>query len=183
MYDRASDILHSARSRRAASSVYLRTANWCIFFVSFFLLCISERPIENPWSGKFSVLSTFDVTHFELFSKTSHMWRSLGGVLCMFAMSISSTLQTPFNSAVAQYLGRTSFDLYLTHVMVIGIARGQVIQLVWWIVGDDGAWGWVGAAAMLTPVVFAVAHAFYLLVDLNSIELARWIENKLAKAK
>lgn len=151
--------------------------------MAIYLLCIPEQPAENPWTGEYSVLGTFDVAHYELFSKTSHMCRSLGGVLCIFAMSSSPTLQAPFNSGVAQYLGKLSFGLYLTHNMIIRVARDEVIQLVWWIMGDDSAWGWVGAAAVLTPVIFAVAHTFYLLVDLNSIKLSRWIENKLTKAK
>jgi hypothetical protein len=67
--------------------------------------------------------------------------------------------------------------------MIIQFTRGEVTQLLWWIIGDDDGWGWVGAAAVLTPVIFAVAHTFHLLVDLGSIRLSRWIENKLAKAK
>lgn len=54
---------------------------------------------------------------------------------------------------------------------------------MWGVVGDDNAWGWLGAAVVLTPVVFAMAHTFYLLVDLDSVLLSRWIEDKLAKAK
>jgi peptidoglycan/LPS O-acetylase OafA/YrhL len=180
---RALDSLNSARFRRASNSIYIRTANWCIFILGFFLLCIPEQPTDNPWVGEYSILGAFDVAHFELFAKISHMWRSLGGVMCIFAMSSSSALQAPFNSSFAQYLGKISFGLYLTHLMVIRLARDELIQLTWWAVGDDNAWGWVGAAAVLTPVIFAVAHVFYLLVDLNSVRLSRWIENKLTKAK
>lgn len=98
-------------------------------------------------------------------------------------MSSSSTLRVPFDLSFAQYLGGISFGLYLKHMIIIGLARDEVVQLFWWTAGDDNGWGWVGAAAVLTPAIFAVAHTFHLLVDLNSIKLSKWTENKLTKAK
>lgn len=109
--------------------------NGFLFILGFYLLCIPEHPAEYPWGYEYGFLGALGSALPEAQERKAQMWRSIGGVMCMFATSRSSMLQAPFNTAIAQYLGKISFGLYLVHVMIYALLRNTLIHFFWFMIG------------------------------------------------
>ena len=163
----------------ASDTIWIRIGKWVLFICGFYLLCIPEKPADDPWSLEYKFLGNFEASEWERYSKISQMWRSLGAAMCIFSISNTPALQAPFNTALAQYLGKISFGLYLVHIMIYRIWRDQLIRYIWWITGSDNQFGWVGAGIILGLVVWWAAHTFYRVVDTRSITIAKWLDTKL----
>lgn len=100
----------------------------------------------------------------------------VGGVLFLIAVSSSKTLQRPFLTSTAQYLGDISYAFYIVH--------GPVLHTVSYVMGPaalaitgvetDNQWA---MGIILTGVVnfiisLAVADVFYRFVDVGSVKVA-----------
>lgn len=168
--------------KRGWTDGWLSAGNGCLFVLGFYLLCIPEQPASAPWTLGFLPLFALSPSDLHRYLRISQMWRSIGAALFIFSVDNSSILQKPFNLSGVQYLGRISYGLYLVHVIIYRILRDKLIHLIWWALGSDSAWGWIGAAVLLTPTVFLAAHLFYESVDKRAVELARWLESRMQRS-
>ncbi|KAJ4147011.1 hypothetical protein LMH87_001564 [Akanthomyces muscarius] len=99
-----------------------------------------------------------------------------GAVLFLVAVSSSATLQRPFLTSTAQYLGTISYSLYIVHGPVLH-AVGYVVT-PWMLArtGDETDRDWATAMVLSGAFNFAVtlcvADVFYRFVDVGSVRVA-----------
>ncbi|KAM3511247.1 hypothetical protein MY11210_005116 [Beauveria gryllotalpidicola] len=99
-----------------------------------------------------------------------------GAVLFMIAVSSSATLQRPFLTATAQYLGAVSYALYIVHGPVLHAVGYVVTPAVLAMTGIETYREWATGMVLSTVINFAVAlgvaDLFYRLVDVGSVRVA-----------
>lgn len=104
-----------------------------------------------------------------------------GAIMFIYALSNSKTLQKPFNSAIAQYLGSISFSLYIVHGPVMHIVSYVIVPALWRINGTDTAFKYNFSVfcgnAITYMIMIWVAELFSNHVDKNCVKLSRWVEN------
>ncbi|EJP66150.1 acyltransferase-like protein [Beauveria bassiana ARSEF 2860] len=99
-----------------------------------------------------------------------------GAVLFMIAVSSSATLQRPFLTATAQYLGTVSYALYIVHGPVLHSVGYVVTPVVMAVTGLETDREWAMGMVLSTVINFAVAlgvaDVFYRFVDVGSVRMA-----------
>ncbi|KAM3452907.1 hypothetical protein MY3296_004176 [Beauveria thailandica] len=99
-----------------------------------------------------------------------------GAALFMIAVSSSATLQRPFLTATAQYLGTVSYALYIVHGPVLHSVGYVVTPAVLAVTGLETDREWVMGLVLSTVINFAVAlgvaDVFYRFVDVGSVRAA-----------
>lgn len=179
--------------------------NVVLLFVALFLLSYAG---ESPSPGlyhNFLVPWTPEIWE-PIWLGREHFWLAIGSLLLVFALSNSTTLQKPFCSRFAQYLGDISYSLYIVHGMVL-FTLGTNLQERWtgqvgrpeWV--DNGAGelvevivtgvvnGGTYAAAFVacgvinTVVVFWAADTFWRVVDRRCVGWGRWVERVVSERR
>ena len=172
----------SCRNREKQNTKFgaLSLANGWLLLFGLYLLGLPEHPESNPFSDEYLWLRNIAGNGYQI-DDIAQLWRSLGGALCVFAISNSSTLQAPFMTPTAQYLGKISFGLYLVHLMIYQMWRNPVLRFFGLWDGTNSAatqWiSWSGSGLVLTPVVLLTADVLTKTIDNNSIYFSRWVEN------
>jgi len=64
-------------------------------------------------------------------------WHAAAAFTTMWALSRSTTLQRPFVSGPARYLGRVSFSMYLVHEPLLHVFGFFTVPFFWGLTGDD----------------------------------------------
>ncbi|OLN89045.1 hypothetical protein CCHL11_06005 [Colletotrichum chlorophyti] len=113
----------------------------------------------------------------------SFPWYALGAVQVVVALQQIKTLQNLFVTPLAQYLADISFALYLVHGPVLDVLSHRWVPVYWDLVGGAGEAGmlgrlfvWImGIITLSIPTVWG-SDVFWRVVDIKSVELARWIE-------
>ncbi|OAL30274.1 hypothetical protein AYO20_08848 [Fonsecaea nubica] len=116
--------------------------------------------------------------------------RLFGAVVTTWACVNSDIASPIFLNKVAQYLGRISFALYLTHGMLIRslgyVVIGRLRSLTGAYVREDTSLAqfvfiWLFGYLMMLPFFLCVADVFWRSVDVPSVKLARDIERRLRR--
>ncbi|KAH8701418.1 acyltransferase family-domain-containing protein [Phaeosphaeriaceae sp. PMI808] len=162
----------------------LTACNSALFIIGIYLLCLPEQPIEDCFSWEYRFLLSLWGDHAEEKEDIAQIWRSVGGLFCVFAISNSVKLQAILETKVAQYLGRISFGVYLAHLMIYQMWRGPLLSFfersnafnstasLWF--------SWVATFSILLPVVLWTGHKLTSMVDKKSVHIAKWIEARLS---
>lgn len=99
-----------------------------------------------------------------------------GALLFLVAVSSSATLQRPFLTATAQYLGTVSYSLYIVHGPVLHAVGYVVTPAVMAVTGIDTHRDWATGLVLATifnfAVALSVADVFYRFVDVGSVRVA-----------
>lgn len=161
-----------------------------VFLFSIHLLCLPDEDAAKSYGyrGIIKMTPASKIAAGTLI--TQRFWLSIGSFLLVLVLQFSKTLQKPFNTAFAQYLGNISYSLYLMHGPVL-----YTLGMAFLVkaggnkegggVGGDGSLpsGYVGyfwASVFLSTVVtFWSADVFTRGVDVKSVKLARWISECL----
>jgi len=111
----------------------------------------------------------------------SMFWPCIGAMLVVGSISVSTTMQRPFTTHFAQYLGELSFSLYLVHWTIIEtFCKTFIIKVVLAVGGAEGYWRWVFGMTLnvcwIAALTFWVADIFARYVDNGSVNLAKKIE-------
>jgi peptidoglycan/LPS O-acetylase OafA/YrhL len=148
-----------------------------LFIVGLYLLSTPNFQIDHTpgYQWLFSHLTPSTYTDSKRFLQ------SLGALLVTWSIANSSTLQKPFNTSFAQYLGRISYSLYVVHGPLIHIVGFSVTPYIWiHVTGMEGIWYWIGlgiSTAILGVCVAFAADLFYRAVDMRAVRIARWFED------
>jgi peptidoglycan/LPS O-acetylase OafA/YrhL len=90
----------------------------------------------------------------------------------------SPFLQRPFNTPFAQYLGRISFGLYITHYYVLGTLGARIFLYVPSSMATEKACAFVFAGVVNTFLCFWIADLFWRAVDVKSVRVGKWIAGR-----
>jgi peptidoglycan/LPS O-acetylase OafA/YrhL len=116
--------------------------------------------------------------------------RSIGAVMTTWSCVHFGMVTPILNSGIAQYLGRISFALYLTHGLVI---RSLGYVVIWKLRAYSGAYVrertslgqfvfiWLCGYIVILPVCLWMADLFWRSIDTPSVKLARWLEQQLVR--
>ncbi|KUJ10506.1 uncharacterized protein LY89DRAFT_596299 [Mollisia scopiformis] len=183
--------------------VLLKVLNGLLLLLALFLLSYAG---ESPSPGFYHafLIPCTPALWEPIFLGREHYWLTLGSLLLVFTLTNSPTLQRPFTTSFAQYLGRISYSLYIIHGMVLFTIgtymqeryTGQVGEDKWVDNGfgelveavvrvekvgfEPGSWGfvraWAAAGIVCTVVVFWATDLFWRGVDRGCVAGARWVE-------
>ncbi|KAH9215729.1 acyltransferase family-domain-containing protein [Leptodontidium sp. 2 PMI_412] len=114
-------------------------------------------------------------------------WRytsAYGAFLTVISISNLPSTQTVFTTPLASYLGKISYAFYLTHGLVMRVVvKPVMIKLLAATVKGPEIW-YHGAVALsgvlLLTVAIPIADLVWRAIDIPSVELAKWLENKCA---
>ncbi|KIX97768.1 uncharacterized protein Z520_06546 [Fonsecaea multimorphosa CBS 102226] len=164
----------------------VRSAAWGLcFVVGLYILSIPlVEPVTTPsYVFLARLLPTYIV-------EKNRLIRLLGAVITTWACINSDIVSPIFNNEIAQYLGRISFALYLTHGMLIRslgyVVIGRLRSLTGAYVREDTSLAqfmfiWVFGYIMMLPFFLCVADLFWRTIDVPSVKLARDIERRLRR--
>lgn len=158
-------------SRILWSAIYIT-----VFLCGVFLAGQPESNTENTavWSTIIPLTPSYSIDKWRY-------WTSWGALLIVWSTSNDRLLQCIFTNSVSQYLGRISFSLYLVHGSIIHTLGYGLLQTLWSIIGEDRKETcFVLVAVCVTVVTIWWADIFMRLVDIPSVNFARWLEGKCA---
>lgn len=109
---------------------------------------------------------------------TERFWLSVSAVIFVTLLSLSSTLQRPFRTRFAQIMGEISYSLYIIHVPMV-YTLGRWLMERNWVGGSGVGLGFALSSLILIPVVLWTADIYSRLVDMNSVNFAKWLYGQL----
>ncbi|KAH0362151.1 hypothetical protein KCU65_g8217, partial [Aureobasidium melanogenum] len=174
--------------RRSASKAAHKTDSsstsrilWSALYITVFLcgIFLAGQPESNTkntavWSTIIPLTPAYSIDKWRY-------WTSWGALLIVWSTSNDPLLQRIFTNSVSQYLGRISFSLYLVHGSIIHTLGYGLLQTLWSIIGEDRKETcFVLMAVCVVVVTIWWADVFMRLVDIPSVNFARWLEGKCA---
>ena len=153
-----------------------RICSASLTILSLYLLSCPNLSIED--TPGYSWLSSFIPSSYSDAKRFPH---TLGALLITFCTTRSVALQRVFNTPFAQYLGKTSYALYIVHGPLIHIVGYSVTPNVWrYITGMETAFQWwlgLGIGSAILGICVAVAADwFWRVVDVWSVAMSRRVE-------
>ncbi|KAF2401827.1 hypothetical protein EJ06DRAFT_362847 [Trichodelitschia bisporula] len=191
--------LHSSSAFSTAETAVLprkcscRRLPWMLLFIaSIYLLCTPNFAADST-PGYVALSSLLTPTTY---TDPKRGPQTLGAIGITWAVANCPTLQRPFNTRFAQYLGKISYAFYIVHGPAIHIIGYSVTPALWRAAGvtmADGAgavspaWAkyWTCLAlgtAVLAVVIAVVADWFWRIVDVRCVKVARWFEDVCSSA-
>ena len=123
-------------------------------------------------------------------AEKNRLIRLIGAIMTTWSCVHSSIVGPVLKSSIAQYLGKISFALYLTHGLLIRslgyVVIGRLRGLTGASVREDTSVGqfvfiWVCGYIIMLPSFLWTADLFWRSIDAPSVRLARWIEQRFSR--
>ncbi|KAH7138475.1 acyltransferase family-domain-containing protein [Dendryphion nanum] len=154
--------------------------------IGFFVLGLYFASYPSKEGGKAMYWSVYNYIAIDLFKLKEpapyELVTSIGAVLLVWVVSRSPTLQRPFTTRLAKYLGNISFALYLVHATILVWFGYANMNFFWWITGKDTtftyALGHILTIVSQTVILVWVADIYWRFVDVPSVKLMRRLEEK-----
>jgi peptidoglycan/LPS O-acetylase OafA/YrhL len=112
-----------------------------------------------------------------------HFWMSISAALLVLIINRAPHLQAIFTNRLSQYLGRISYGLYLVHGPLLwSLGRATAKVAVTYTGQETDAQYGLGiflSACITYPVIILAAHLATHYVDMKSVQLGRWLYEKL----
>lgn len=175
---------------------------WSTFvFGSLALGCVEDEPQSVYPSPFYAYLHFWCPGNYSSRGKAATFWAAIGAVLVVLSMSFSPTLQRPFTTRFAQYLGFVSYALYLLHGNVLytigtSMLRDKIVEsmgsMEWpgkeWGVGYEGVaegyhFAFIKTALICIPIIFWAGDLFTRYVDLPCVRFAIWVEGRCIRKR
>jgi peptidoglycan/LPS O-acetylase OafA/YrhL len=152
--------------------VVVRNGSIMLFMLSWFLACWPDQ--ESKKSPGYIFFSSVTPSTYPQDGGRTRFWTSIAAVLMLLSLENSPILQRPFMTPLAQYLGNISYALYIVHIPIC-YSVGRIITLRAIEATGTHATGFFLGAALVGPLTLWVADIYWRLVDIKSVELAKWI--------
>jgi peptidoglycan/LPS O-acetylase OafA/YrhL len=114
-------------------------------------------------------------------------WTGWGALLLVWSTSNHRSLQRVFTNSVSQYLGKISFSLYLVHGAVIHTLGYGLLEVLWRLIGMNTRMRKEGCFVLMASCVLVVtiwlADIFTRVVDVPSVQFAKWLEERCVAKK
>jgi peptidoglycan/LPS O-acetylase OafA/YrhL len=115
------------------------------------------------------------------------IWFCLGAFQIVTACTQLRFLQDLFTTPLAQYLGKISYALYLTHNLCLTILEPRMLPILDAYFSKATFWGrhisWTIGLVLYLPIIICVADLFWRAVDTPTVKFARWLEGKCMAAQ
>ncbi|KAK8059907.1 hard surface-induced protein [Apiospora saccharicola] len=173
---------------RTASNRYLQTTIQITMYVlALYVLGAPKWDRGGDKASGYVWLAQLVPSQYVAAGKPDHFWGPIAAVALIFILDRSPLLQRLFTTAVAKYLGRISYSLYLVH--------GPLLHcLGWWagkfFLGFTGSGtnssyvlGVTCAVIVLWVVTIWVADLGWRYVDAPAVRFAAWVHRKVALSK
>ncbi|ETN45258.1 uncharacterized protein HMPREF1541_09089 [Cyphellophora europaea CBS 101466] len=169
-------------------SIYWRAFHIVVFLVGmFFLSC--------PYNGSevtpvYRVLVAWlNPSWYKALEHSYWLW-SVGAMCLLSSAAHSCDIQWIYTNSFSQYAGKVSFALYLAHGPVLHCVEYSMLPFLAAITeplgGRETQLGfllqWIMGAIVSIPIVFYFADMVYRLLDVPSVQFARWCEEKFEEA-
>ena len=173
--------------------------SYMVFVVGGYLLSLpiriqSDGSIDANFPPDWFFLKWFPPLSWWDTEATMRTWHTFGAILVVGSMRVLPRLRAPFETRVAQFLGRISFSLYLCHQTVLRIMLHWCLYWTsfcltgtnYFDAHPEGKWGIVFAAWILTiPLIGGVllSTSLYMtkVVDERSIAIGHYMERLLCR--
>ncbi|KYK54395.1 hypothetical protein DCS_06353 [Drechmeria coniospora] len=103
-----------------------------------------------------------------------------GAIITVWAVCNSSTIQRPFLTRFAQYLGEISYSLYIVHGPFVHMISYAITPAIWRYFGTETTTKWAAGCFLgnlfTFVIIFWVADLFWRMVDTRSVEFSRLLE-------
>jgi peptidoglycan/LPS O-acetylase OafA/YrhL len=152
--------------------------------IAVWLLCTPDEAMaESPGYGE---LFNYTPAAYVSIGMVDKFWLAIGAVLFIIAVSCSPTLQRPFTTGFAQYLGNISYALYMVHGPVLYTLGMQILLRALGAEGPEGrepygptayAWAFTGCIFINTTLCFLFADWVWRIVDVRSVKFAKWVSD------
>lgn len=141
-----------------------------------FIASWTNSHVEEVWG--LSILNAHTPEPYE----GQRIWFCLGAFQIVAACTQLHSLQSIFDTSIAQYLGNISYALYLTHNLCLTTLEPILVPCLDVIFSKGTFWGrqlsWLAGLVLYLPVVILVADLFWRAVDTPTVKFARWFESK-----
>ncbi|KAJ5103311.1 acyltransferase 3 [Penicillium argentinense] len=135
------------------------------FTFGFWLICLSDDGFLPPG---YQFLKFFESSRWESdWAIISKIWKTVGSLLVVYAISKSPMLQRPLDTRPIQYLGKVSFSLYLIHQTVYHLVRDPVRDFLWYVATREPYPGTLEASEFTVPFAFSWLVGFAILAVTN----------------
>jgi len=150
--------------------------------VALFLLSTPQNEGEKTLGYQLLMKITPQPSYAE-----SRFLQTVGSTLLIWSVGKSTWLQRMFTTPFAQYLGKVSYSLYVTHHVVNETLAFHAIRVAQdWITGKDTPLtfelGMLSGLLVCVPAFFGLAHLFWLFVESKSVIMLSWIDEKINEA-
>jgi peptidoglycan/LPS O-acetylase OafA/YrhL len=175
-YERMSFASSSRRLSNICVSLKCSTKLPFLFFI-LALYLLSAPPLEMATTPGYTWISYLVPATYTDPKRFPH---TIGTLILVATLTRSPFLRRPFETALAQYLGKISFSLYIVHGPLIHIIGYRVTPWIWLHVTGMEGWRWAAGlllgSAILAFVVALVADWFWRVVEGASIDWAKRFE-------
>ncbi|KAL3473452.1 acyltransferase family-domain-containing protein [Aspergillus californicus] len=107
--------------------------------------------------------------------------QTLGAVMIVYSINHSKDIQKLFVNPVSQYLGKISFAFYVVHGPILHSLGYSLMPNIWSITGKETDFqyclGFFIGWAICLPISLWAGDLFWRMVDIPSVNLAKWIES------
>jgi peptidoglycan/LPS O-acetylase OafA/YrhL len=175
-------------------------AKYCVFGVGIYLVCLpiriqSDGSIDANFPPDWFFLDLFPPLPWWSTETTMRTWHTFGAILVVGSMRVSPRLRAPFETRVAQFLGRISFSLYLCHQTVLRIMLHWSLRwtslcvtgVSYFDAHPQGKWGivfeaWILSVPLIGGVLLLISAYMAEAVDQRSIAIGHYMERRLCRS-
>ncbi|KAH7318508.1 acyltransferase 3 [Stachybotrys elegans] len=171
-----------------APSIDWATIYTCLCFVfGIWLVCLDDEGVLSPGYQFLEIAESSRWDHSR--DIIGRIWKTVGSILLVYAISKSAHLQRPFNSAPVQYLGKISFSLYLVHQSIYHLIRDPIRNALFYMAAREAysvasasnrpvasAFAWITCYFILSPINIYAAHLYTKHIDERCIQLAKMFD-------
>lgn len=133
-----------------------------------------ERAATTP--GLISALDSLTPGRYHSEEEHGYFWYSLAAVMIMLSFENFPTLQRPFNTPIARYLGDISFAFYIIHWTFLWTVGRMITNETMAMFGTY--FGWTIGAIICFPMTICIADVYWRVFDNGAVDLARWLWDK-----
>ncbi|KKK15632.1 hypothetical protein ARAM_007035 [Aspergillus rambellii] len=109
--------------------------------------------------------------------------QTLGAVMIVYSINHSRDIQKLFINPVSQYLGRISFAFYIVHGPILHSLGYSLMPSIWKITGKEtdfqSCFGFFIGWLICLAVSLWAGDLFWRMVDMPSVDFAKWVESKV----
>lgn len=157
-------------------SAITTTLKWLLLATSLYVLSFPDNLSKKTPGYRFLRSITppsYREAHF--------FWHAFASSFVLWCVQAIPQIRMFLSSPIPQYLGKTSFALYLVHGPLLHSIGFNLQPKIWEVTGSDTMVPWcaglfVGWLVMF-PLSMMTAYVFYRFVDIPLVRLARYVES------